>query len=212
MQETAYRAQHIPKYPGDSNAFVLQPGSFFAPTLLRINEFNNNVYIGKGVEHTTGIPAEDTARDLVSTWRDNKGTPADEGLPAIWVCSFDQVTVEQAKALPETQEWYERQIQFASSKVREARLFAASNQWRNITKLHMFMGRLLNIQGESWQDFDAKNQVGKVRCQYCDAPQTIGVAICGTCREIVDIEKYNQIRAAQNLPPKAIPAAAAKPS
>lgn len=207
MQETAYRAMHIPKAPGDVNAFVLQPGSVEDPTLLRVNEFDNKIYMGKDVYQTITIPAYQIAEDLVNQWRSYKGTPADQGGAGIWVCSLDNPTVEQVLKLPEILEWNERQIQFASSKVREARLFAANEQWRNITKMHLFMGKLLNIQGEPWQDFDAKNAVGKVRCPWCDAPVTIGIAVCGTCREIVTVEKYNQLREERGLPirPSAAP-------
>jgi len=211
MQESCYRAMHMPKTTADSNTFVLQPGSLAFPTMLQVNEFNNKVYMGAGNSQMLGISAEEIAHDLVNIWRNHKGSSADEGLPAIWVCSLDNPTVEQVKQLPETMEWYESQRLFANSKVREARLFAAQSQWRNITKLHLFMGALLNVQGEPWQDFDSKNQIAKVRCPYCDHPMTMGAAICGQCREIVNLEKYNQIRVSQDLPTRAV-AAAPKPS
>jgi hypothetical protein len=211
MQETAYRAQHMPKTPADSNLFILQPGSIEVPTLLRVADFNNQIYMGKGTNQTITIPAYETANDLVHQWRDNKNMPEDAGLPGIWVSSIDNVTLEQVLGLPETEEANEKQVMFASSKIREARLFAASNEWRNITRLHLFMGKLLNITGEPWQDFDAKARLGKVRCPYCDSPMSMGVATCPTCREIVNIEKYNQIRATQGLPEKTL-AASAKPN
>lgn len=211
MQETAYRALHSPKTPADSNLFILNPGSFEVPTLLRVPDFNNQIYMGKGSYQTITIPAEETANDLVHQWRDNKNMPEDAGIPGIWVCSIDNPTLDQVRGLPETMEANERQDQFASSKIREARLFAASNEWRNITRLHLFMGKLMNIQNEPWQDFDAKAKLAKTRCPYCDSPMSIGVATCPTCREIVNVEKYNQIRESQGLPARALPAAA-KPS
>jgi hypothetical protein len=204
MQENAYRALHMPKTPQDSNVFILEPGSIEKPYLLRVPDFDNHIYMGKGVSQTITIPAYETANDLVRQWRDAKNMPDDGGLPGIWLHPDDKPTVEQVIISPEMSEYAEKQIVFASSKVREARLFAAQNEWRNITKLHLFMGKLLNIQGEPWQDFDSKAQLGKTRCPYCDAPITIGVATCGVCREIVNLEKYNLIRASQGLPPKAV--------
>jgi len=212
MQETAYRAGHMPKRPGDSNLFVLEPASVERPFLLTVVEFDNLIYMGKGVHQTITIPAYETAADLVNQWRDHKNMPDDAGLPGIWLCSIDNPSVDQVRGLPEMDEGYENQVTFASSAAREARLHAAQNEWRNITKLHLFMGKLMNIQGEPWQDFDSKLQLGKIRCRYCDAPMAPHAAICGTCREIVNVEKYNQIRAEQNLPPKVIAAAPPKPN
>ena len=211
MQETAYRPLHMPKNPGESNLFILQPGSVEIPFVLRVPDFDNHIYMGKGVSQTITIPSYETANDLVRHWRDAKNSPEDGGIPGIWLSPVDNPTMEQVLYSEELVDYSEKQVMFASSKVREARLFAAQGEWRNITKLHLFMGKLLNIQGEPWQDFDAKAKLGKVRCPYCDTPMPIGAAICGTCREIVDIEKYNQIRASQNLPLKTV-AAAAKPS
>lgn len=213
MQENAYRALHIPPTSTDSNVFILEPGSIEDPFLLKVVEFNTLVYMGKGVHQTIGIPAHQTADDLVNQWRNAKNMPDDMGLPGIWVCSIDNPTLEQVKALPETQEAHEKQMQFAASKVREARLLAAQGEWRNITKLHLFMGKLMNVTGEPWQDFDAKAALGKVRCPYCDTPMSMTAAICGQCREICNLERYNQIRATQGLLPKAAPVPAApKPS
>jgi hypothetical protein len=212
MQEQAYRPLHKPKTAADSNLFILQPGSIEMPFLLKVVDFDNDVYMGKGTSQTITIPAYEIALDLVHQWRDNKNMPEDAGVPGIWLCSVDNPSLDQIYSMPETHEAQEKQTTFAASKVREARLHAAQNEWRNITKLHLYMGKLLNIQGEPWQDFDAKAKLGKVRCPYCDAPMTIGVAICGMCREIVDLGKYNQIREAQGLLPKPVPAAAPKPS
>jgi hypothetical protein len=212
MQESAYRALHMPKKASETNCFVLQPGSVDNPYLLVVPDFDNLVYMGKGANQAFTIPAYETALDLVHQWRDNKNMPDDAGVPGIWLHPTDQPSVDEVLASQELREYNERQMQFASSKVREARLFAASNEWRNITKLHLFMGKLLNVQGEPWQDFDAKASAGKVRCPYCDTPMAITAAICGQCREICNLERYNQIRAAQGLLPKAAGAAVAKPS
>lgn len=211
MQEIAYRALHMPKKPTYSNHFVLQPGSVEIPAMLVVEDYDNYIYMGKGAHQTITIPSYETAADLVRQWRDHKNMPDDAGVPGIWLHPTENPTFEQVTFSEEIKEFSEKQMMFASSKVREARLFAAANEWRNITKLHLFMGKLLNIQGEPWQDFDAKASIGKTRCPYCDAPITIGVATCSTCREIVNLEKYNQIRAAQGFPPKSL-TAAAKPS
>jgi len=211
MQESTYRPLHIAKNPGDTNTFILQAGSVESPFLLKIPDFDTYIYMGKGIHQTINIPSYETANDLVRHWRDSKNSPEDGGLPGIWVSPVDNPTIEQVLSSAELDEFQDKQMMFASSKVREARLFAAQMEWRNITKLHLFMGKLLNIQGEPWQDFDARAKVGKVRCPYCDSPITMGVAVCSVCREVTDIEKYNLIRTAQNLPPKVI-AAAPKPS
>lgn len=205
MQESTYRPLHMPKTATDSNCFVLQPGCFDIPFLLRVPDFDNLVYMGKGTNQTITIPAIETALDLVRHWRDSKNSPEDGGLPGIWLHPTENPTVEEVRSSAEILEYSEKQIMFASSKVREARLFAAQNEWRNITKLHLFMGKLLNIQGEPWQDFDSKASAGKVRCPYCDTPMAMTAAICGQCREIVDLTKYNQIRTAQGLLPKSAP-------